>query len=150
MNVELITFETKCIGFIRFSSTSINLLEIFRIISFIFNLKYLSQNSINFNMLGVFWNSQDGQISILFLDLHLEQYLKEIFRVLHCQRSCWPPLHCSSNRSLISKYLKLCHIYFILSVRPATSKSLIASDFSFSWILIFKAIVNQSWIVLKL
>ena len=62
----------------RFSSISINLLEIFRIISFVFDLKYLSQNSINFNMLGVFWNPQDKQISKLSLDLYLEQHLKEI------------------------------------------------------------------------
>ena len=62
----------------RFSSISINLLKIFRIISFVFDLKYLSQNSINFNMLGVFWNPQDEQISKLSLDLYLEQHLKEI------------------------------------------------------------------------
>ena len=35
--------------------------------SFVFDLKYLSQNSINFNMLGVFWNPQDEQISKLSL-----------------------------------------------------------------------------------
>ena len=29
--------------------------EFFRILSFVLDLKYLSQNSINFNMLGVFW-----------------------------------------------------------------------------------------------
>ena len=46
----------------RFSSISINLLEFFRIQSFDFDLKYLSQNSINFNMFGVFWNPQDEQI----------------------------------------------------------------------------------------
>ena len=63
-----------------FSSISVSLLEIFRIISFVFNLKYLSQNSINFNMLGVFWNPQDEQISKLSLDLYLEQHLKEILR----------------------------------------------------------------------
>ena len=66
----------------RFSSISIHLLEIFRIISI--DLKYLSQNWINFNMLGVFWNPQDEQISKLSPDLHLEQHLKEILRVLHC------------------------------------------------------------------
>ena len=43
----------KCC-FMGFSSISISLLEIFRIISLVFNLKYLSENSINFNMLGVF------------------------------------------------------------------------------------------------
>ena len=47
---------------------------------FVFDLKYLSQNSINFNMLGVFWNPQDEQISKLSLDLYLEQHLKEILR----------------------------------------------------------------------
>ena len=36
--------------FMRFSSISINLLEIFRIISFVFLHEYLSQNSINFNL----------------------------------------------------------------------------------------------------
>ena len=36
----------------RFSSISNNLLEFFRIMPFVFDLKYLSQNSINFNMLG--------------------------------------------------------------------------------------------------
>ena len=64
----------------RFSSISINLLKIFRTISFVFDLKYLSQNSINFNMLGVFWNLQDEQISKLSLNLYLEQHLKEISR----------------------------------------------------------------------
>ena len=64
----------------RFLSISINLLEFFRIISFVFDLKYLSQNSINFNMLGVFWNPQDEQISKLSLDLYLEQHLKDILR----------------------------------------------------------------------
>ena len=48
--------------------------------AFVFDLKYLSQNSINFNMLGVFWNPQDEQISKLSLDLHLKQHLKEILR----------------------------------------------------------------------
>ena len=62
---------------------SINLLEFFRIISFVFDLKYLSQTLTNFNMLGVFWNPQDEQISKLSLDLNLEQHLKEILGVLH-------------------------------------------------------------------
>ena len=53
------------------------------IISFVLDLKYLSQNSINFSMLGLFWNPQDEQFLKLSLDLHLEQYLKEILRVLH-------------------------------------------------------------------
>ena len=63
-----------------FSSISINLLELFRIQSFVFDLKYLSQNSINFNMLGVFRNPQDKQILKLSLDLYLVQHLKEILR----------------------------------------------------------------------
>ena len=37
---------------------------------------FATENSINFNMLGVFWNPQDEQISKLSLDVHLEQYLK--------------------------------------------------------------------------
>ena len=65
----------------RFSSISINLLEFSRIISFVFDLKYLSQNSINFNVLEVFWNPQDEQFPKLSLDLNLEQHLKEILRV---------------------------------------------------------------------
>ena len=81
MDVELITFETKCVDFMRFSSIFINLLEIFRILSFVFDLKYLSQNSINFNMLGVFWNPQDEQNPKLSLDLCFEQHLKEILWV---------------------------------------------------------------------
>ena len=50
--------------------------------SFVFDLKYLGQNSINFNMLGVFWNPKDEQFPKLSLDLNLEQHLKEILRVL--------------------------------------------------------------------
>ena len=64
-----------------FSSIFINLLEFFRITSFVFDLKYLSQNSINLNMLGVFWNPQDKQFLKLSLDLHFDQYLKEILWV---------------------------------------------------------------------
>ena len=79
--IILVTFGTKCIDLKRHSSISINLLEISRIISFVFDLKYLSQNSINFNMLGVFWNPQDEQISKLSLNLPLEQDLKEILSV---------------------------------------------------------------------
>ena len=81
MNVELITFETKCIDFMRFLSIFINLLEFFRIMSFVFDLKYLSQNLINFNMLGMFWNPQDEQFPKLSLALHLKQHLKEILRI---------------------------------------------------------------------
>ena len=62
----------------RFLSISINLLKVSRIISFVFDFKYLSQNSINLNMLGVFWNPQDEQFPKLSLDLHFEQHLKEI------------------------------------------------------------------------
>ena len=80
MDVELITLETKFIDFMRFSSISINLLKIFRFISFVFDIIYFSQNSINFNMLGVSWNPQDKQISKLSLDLYLEQHLKKILR----------------------------------------------------------------------
>ena len=78
--VTRIIFVSKSLVFMRFSPVSINLLEFFRIISFVFDLIYLSQNSINFNMLGVFWNPQDEQISKLSLDLYLEQHLKEILR----------------------------------------------------------------------
>ena len=61
---------------------SINLLEIFRIKSFVFDLKYFSQNSINFNMLGVFWNPQDEQISKLYLYLHSFEGDIEAFTLL--------------------------------------------------------------------
>ena len=44
-------------------------------ISFVENLKYLSQNLVNFNIQGVFWNPQDVQISKLSLDLKFEQDL---------------------------------------------------------------------------
>ena len=91
--VTRIILVTKSLVFMRFSSVSINLLEFFRIMSFVFDLKYLSQNSINFNMLGVFWNPQDEQFPKLSLDLHFEQHLKEILRVLDRCRSCWPPLY---------------------------------------------------------
>ena len=95
---------TESLVFMRFSSISINLLEFFRIMSFVFDLKYLSQNSINFNMLGVFWNPQDEQFPKLSLDLHFEQHLKEILRVLHWCR-CWlPPLYFLSS-ALLCMYL---------------------------------------------
>ena len=41
-------------------------------ISFVFNLKYLRKNLVNFNFQGVFWNPQDVQISKLSLDLNFE------------------------------------------------------------------------------
>ena len=78
--VTRITLVTKSLVFMRFLSISINLLEFFRIMSFVFDLKYLSQNLINFNMLGVFWKPQDKQFPKLSLDLHLKQHLKEILR----------------------------------------------------------------------
>ena len=49
--------------------------------SFVFNLKYLRQNLVNFNFQGVFWNPQDVQISKLSLDLNFEQDSKEISKV---------------------------------------------------------------------
>ena len=74
----------------RFLSISINLLKIFRsyYLSLISNI---SENSINFTMLGVFWNPQDEKISKLSLDLHLEEHLKEILRVLHSNCQTWVP-----------------------------------------------------------
>ena len=100
----------------RFSSIFINLLEIFRIISFVFDLKYLSQNSINFNMLGVFWNPQDEQNPKLSLDLCFEQHLKEILRVLHWCR-CWlPPLYvCRNETYSLTVRIKL---YLYIQIAP--------------------------------
>ena len=66
-------FGRKCLVFIRFSLSFIILLEILKMISFVFNLKYLRQNLVNFNFQGVFWNPQDVQISKLSLDLNFEQ-----------------------------------------------------------------------------
>ena len=59
--------------------------------SFVFDLKYLSQSSINFNMLGVFWYLHNKQISKLSIDLHLEEFEEDIDD-LHSWMSCWPPL----------------------------------------------------------
>jgi len=50
-------------------------------ISFVFKLKYLRQNLVNFNIQGVFWNPQDVPISKLSLDLNFEQDSKEISKV---------------------------------------------------------------------
>ena len=61
-----IIFVPKSLVFMRFSSIFINLLEIVRIISFVFDLKYLSQNLINFNRLGGFWIPQDEQFGFAF------------------------------------------------------------------------------------
>ena len=74
-------FGTKCLVFIRFSLNFIILLEILRMISFVFKLKYLRQNLVNFNIQGVFWNPRDVPISKLSLDLNFEQDLKEISKV---------------------------------------------------------------------
>ena len=49
------------------------LLEILKMISFVFYLKYLRQNLVNFNFQGVFWNPQDEQNSKLSLDLHFDK-----------------------------------------------------------------------------
>ena len=104
--VTRIIFVTKSLVFMRFSSISINLLEFFRIISFVFDLIYLSQNSINFNMLGVFWNPQDEQISKLSLDLYLEQHLKEILRFFSAAGAVCH--HCIYRQIKIFEY----HPYF--------------------------------------
>ena len=56
------------------------LLELFRIISIVFDLKYVGQNSNNFNMLGVFWNPQDKQISKLSLAFYFEPHLNYTLR----------------------------------------------------------------------
>ena len=68
-----VIFGTKCLVFIKFYLSFIILLEILKIISFVFYLKYLRQNLVNFNFPGVFWNPQDVQISKLSLDLNFEQ-----------------------------------------------------------------------------
>ena len=114
--VTRIIFVTKSLVFMRFPSISINLLEFFRIMSFVFDLKYLSQNTINLNMLGVFWNPQDKQFLKHFLDLHFEQYLKEILRVYtaegqvghHC---IYIYIECSPKNLAFLQFLKLCSIF---------------------------------------
>ena len=102
----------------RFSPISINLLKIFRIISFVFDLKYLSQNSINFNMLGVFWNLQDEQISKLSLNLYLEQHLKEILRFFTAAGAvchhCIYFLHHTLKCTLRSWWYKISLVEFLL------------------------------------
>ena len=94
----------------RFLSISINLLELFRIMSFVFDLKYLSQNSINFNILGVFWNPQNKQISKLSLNLYLEQRLKEILRFFAAAGAVCHHWHCIKDR-VKSKKVKYVYIY---------------------------------------
>ena len=46
-------------------------------LSIVFNLEYLSQNFIKFNIQGVFWNPQDEQISKLTLVIKFDQDLME-------------------------------------------------------------------------
>ena len=46
-------------------------------ISVVFDFKYLRQNLVNFNVLGVFQNPQDVQIPKLSLDLHFHEDLQE-------------------------------------------------------------------------
>ena len=68
-------FDTKFLEIMRFLLGFIILLEILKMIPSVENLKYLSQNLVNFNIQGVFWNPQDVQISKLSLDLKFEQDL---------------------------------------------------------------------------
>jgi len=53
-------------------------------LSIVFNLKYLSQNFIKFNIQGVFWNPQDEQISKLTLVIKFDQDLMEKKRKTLC------------------------------------------------------------------
>ena len=98
--VTRIIFVTKSLLFMRFSSISINLLEFFRIMSFVFDLKCLSQNSINLNMLGVFWNPQDEQFLRLSLDLHSEVGI--------WGRPSWRPLYVQP-KSFMLNFISLTH-----------------------------------------
>ena len=77
----------------RFSSISIHLLNIFRIISFVFDLKYLSQNSIYFYMLGgglEFSGRADFKTVPGFV---FRATFEGDFKVFHCCRCCLPPLY---------------------------------------------------------
>ena len=76
----------------RFLFGFIILLEILKMIPSVKNLKYLSQNLVNFNIQGVFWNPQDVQISKLSLDLKFEQDLQEILKVFLVRS--YPCEHC--------------------------------------------------------
>ena len=67
--------DTKFLEIMKFLVGFIILLEILKMIPSVKNLKYLSQNLVNFNIQGVFWNPQDVQISKLSLDLKFEQDL---------------------------------------------------------------------------
>ena len=53
-------------------------------LSIVFNLEYLSQNFIKFNIQGVFWNPQDEQISKLILVIKFDQDLMEKKRKTSC------------------------------------------------------------------
>ena len=68
-------FDTKFLEIMRSLLGFIILLEILKMIPSVKNLKYLSQNLVNFNIQGMFWNPQDVQISKLSLDLKFEQDL---------------------------------------------------------------------------
>ena len=50
----------------------------------VFNLEYLSQNFIKFNIQGVFWNPQDEQTSKLTLVIKFDQDLMEKKRKTSC------------------------------------------------------------------
>ena len=90
-----VIFGTKCLVFIKFYLSFIILLEILKIISFVFYLKYLRQNLVNFNFQGVFWNPQDEQNSKLSLDLHFDKdkKVKKGFKVVRS----YPCEHCMSD-----------------------------------------------------
>ena len=68
-------FDTKFFEIMKFLLGFIILLEIKKMIPSVKNLKYLSQNLVNFKIQGQFWNPQDVQISKLSLDLKSEQDL---------------------------------------------------------------------------
>ena len=68
-------FNTNFLEIMRFLLSFIILLEILKMIPYVENFKYLSQNLVNINIQGVFWNPQNVQISKLSLDLKFEQDL---------------------------------------------------------------------------
>ena len=70
-------FDAKFLEIMRFLLGFIILLEILKMIPSVKNLKYLSQNLVNFNIQGVFWNPQDEQISKLTLVIKFDQDLME-------------------------------------------------------------------------
>ena len=67
--------DAKFLEIMRFVLGFIILLEILKMIRSVKNLKYSSQNLVNFNIQGVFWNPQYVQLSKLSLDLKFEQDL---------------------------------------------------------------------------